>query len=65
MHGEAACIAKNDFDGYFAGQEHGFAIILNSAKQLKQQLTASDLETEFEILPPQSYRFVAEEQIRL
>jgi predicted transcriptional regulator len=64
-HGEAAYIAKNDFNGYFAGQSYGFAIILDSARQLKQQITASDLETEFGIVPPQSYRYIAEERIAL
>jgi predicted transcriptional regulator len=65
IHGEAACVVKNDFDGYFAGQVHGFAIILDCAKQLKQQLSASELESEFGILPPQSYRYITEERIAL
>jgi predicted transcriptional regulator len=64
-HGEAACISKDDFSGYFAGQDYGFAIILQSARQLKRQLTASDLETEFGIVPPQSYRYINEERIAL
>jgi predicted transcriptional regulator len=64
-HGPSACIAKVDFDGYFAGQDYGFAIMLDSAKQLKSQLTASDLEIEFGIVPPQSYRYLDEERVAL
>ena len=59
-HGRAACIAKDDFNEYFAGQDHGFAIILDGAKPLKSSLSASDLEAEFGIIPPQSYRYLTE-----
>ncbi len=64
-HGGAACIAKDDFREYFSGQGHGFAIILTGAKTLKSQLTASDLEAEFGIVPPQSYRYLTEECVAL
>ena len=64
-HGAAACIAKGDFDAYFAGQDYGFAIMLDSARQLMSQITASDLEIEFGIVPPQSYRYLDEERITL
>jgi predicted transcriptional regulator len=64
-HGAAACIVKADFDAYFAGQHYGFAIMFGSVKQLKSQLTASDLETEFGIVPPQSYRYLDEERVAL
>jgi predicted transcriptional regulator len=64
-HGAAACIARGDFDGYFAGQDYGFAIMLDSAKQLKSQLAASVLEVEFGIVPPQSYRYLDEERVAL
>jgi predicted transcriptional regulator len=59
VHGPSACIAKSDFSAYFAGQEYGFAIMLDNVRQLKSQLTASELETEFGIVPPQSYRYLA------
>jgi predicted transcriptional regulator len=64
-HAANACISKRDFDAYFAGQDYGFAIKLESAKQLKSQLSASDLETEFGIVPPQSYRYLDEERVAL
>jgi predicted transcriptional regulator len=64
-HGGAACIAKDDFNEYFSGQDHGYAIILTGAKTLKSRLTASDLEAEFGIVPPQSYRYLTEECVAL
>jgi predicted transcriptional regulator len=64
-HGADACIVKSDFDAYFAGQNYGFAIILGSARQLKNQLPASALENEFGIVPPQSYRYLDEERVAL
>jgi predicted transcriptional regulator len=64
-HGRAACIARDDFDEYFSGQAHGFAIILAGAKTLKSRLTASDLEARYGIVPPQSYRYLAKEWVAL
>lgn len=60
-HGVAACISKDDFDTYFAGLKCGFAIILERVKLLKRQLNAIDLEDEFGIVAPQSYRYVTGE----
>lgn len=64
-YGGAACIAKDDFNEYFSGQDQGFAIILTDAKTLKGRLTARDLESEFGIVPPQSYRYLTEECVAL
>jgi predicted transcriptional regulator len=64
-HGGAACIAKDDFNEYFSGQQHGFAIILTGAQPLKSRLTARDLEAEFGIVPPQSYRYLTAECVAL
>src|ERR1700739_2681673 len=64
-HGGAACIAKDDFNEYFAGQDHGFAIILTGAKSLQGRFSASDLEAKFGIVPPQSYRYLAEELVAI
>jgi predicted transcriptional regulator len=61
-HGPDACVTKCDFDTYFAGQDYGFAIMLGSAEQLKKQLSASDLELEFGIVPPQSFRYITEQR---
>lgn len=64
-HGSAACIAKSDFNAYFAGQGHGFAIMLEKVRELKSQMSAQDLETEFGIVPPQSYRYLDRECVDL
>jgi predicted transcriptional regulator len=60
-HGDAACISKENFDAYFAGLKYGFAIVLESPKLLKRQLTAIDLADAFGIVPPQSYRYLTSE----
>jgi hypothetical protein len=60
-YGGATCISKHEFDAYFAGLKHGFAILFESVKSLKRQLEAVELEEKFGILPPQSYRYLTEE----
>jgi predicted transcriptional regulator len=64
-HGAAACISKDKFDAYFAGLRYGFAIIFERVQPLKRQLKAIDLEAQFGIVPPQSYRYLTEECIAL
>jgi predicted transcriptional regulator len=64
-HGREACIAKDDFNEYFSGQAHGFAIILAGAKTFKSRLTVNDLAAHYGIVPPQSYRYLAEELVAL
>jgi predicted transcriptional regulator len=59
-HGVAACVSKDEFDAYFSGLKQGFAIFLEGVKSLRKQLKASDLEEQFGIVPPQSYRYLAE-----
>ena len=57
-HGAAACVSKKEFYSYFAGLEYGFAIFLDQVRPLKRQINARDLQIEFGIVPPQSYRYV-------
>jgi predicted transcriptional regulator len=64
-HGVAACISKKEFDDYFRGQNFGFAIILDKINLLNPQIAAADLEREFGIVPPQSYRYLDEDCISL
>jgi predicted transcriptional regulator len=64
-HGTAACISKDEFDAYFAGVKIGFAIFFESVKPLKKQFKAIDLQMQFGIVPPQSYRYVTEECVAL
>jgi predicted transcriptional regulator len=59
-HGASACISKSEFDAYFAGLRDGFAIVLEGVQSLKEQFKAIDLEAQFGIVPPQSYRYVTE-----
>lgn len=63
-HSDAACISKKEFYRYFSGVKFGFAIILGAAKPMNR-VTASDLESQFGIVPPQSYRYVAENFLAL
>ena len=64
-HGAAACISKDDFEAYFAGRRHGFAIFFEAVQPLKKQLNAIDLDVQFGIVPPQSYRYVTGECVAL
>jgi predicted transcriptional regulator len=64
-HGVAACISKEEFDAYFEGLQHGFAIFFERPKSLRQHLKAIDLEEQFGIVPPQSYRYLTAECISL
>lgn len=57
-HGSAACISKQEFDAYFSGVKFGFAILLDKIKLLSPQMKAADLQDEFGIVPPQSYRYL-------
>lgn len=63
-HSEAACISKKDFYRYFSGVKFGFAIMLGTVHPMPR-VTASDLELQFGIVPPQSYRYVAENFLSL
>ncbi len=58
-----ACIAREDFDAYFAGLEHGYAIRLANARALRRPVGLSELRDRFSFEPPQSY-FYAKPQLR-
>ena len=47
-----------DLSDYFSGTKFGFAILLGAVKTMRNHLTASELEAQFGIVPPQSYRYV-------
>jgi predicted transcriptional regulator len=64
-HGAAACVSKGEFDAYFAGLRDGFAIVFESVQPLKKLVTAGDLQAQFGIVPPQSYRYVTGECVAL
>ena len=64
-HADAACISRRDFYSYFSGTSFGFAILLGAVKAMRNQLPAYELESQFGIVPPQSYRYVTERFISL
>lgn len=64
-HGTAACVSKKEFDEYFQGLKFGFAIFLERIKLLSPQVAATDLEQQFGIVPPQSYRYLQKDCISL
>jgi predicted transcriptional regulator len=64
-HADAACISRRDFYNYFSGTKFGFAILLGAVKAMRNQLTACELESQFGIVPPQSYRYVTSPFISL
>jgi predicted transcriptional regulator len=42
-YGAAACVSKAELEAYFLGLRDGYAILLEGARPLKQQLTMGDL----------------------
>lgn len=54
-----ACIAKVDFDDYFAGTENAFAIELRNARPLRRPIELSELRDRFSFEPPQSFLYVS------
>jgi predicted transcriptional regulator len=58
-HGQAACIGKEEFEAYFSGCKHGYAILLERAKPLERPLPLSELRERFGLEPPQSYLYAS------
>lgn len=52
-----ACIAKGDFDSYFSGQEHGFALRFSRAKRFSEAINLVELRERFGFEPPQSFLY--------
>ncbi|MGN6207957.1 helix-turn-helix domain-containing protein [Asticcacaulis sp.] len=52
-----ACIAKDDFDSYFAGAENGFVIKLSHATPLSRPFELNELRERFNFEPPQSFLY--------
>jgi len=55
--GDRACIARKDFDAYFAGVDHAFAIELRHGRPLSRSLGLSELRDRFSFEPPQSFLY--------
>lgn len=54
---ERACIARKDFDAYFAGVDRAFAIELKHGRRLPRPLELSELRERFSFEPPQSFLY--------
>lgn len=57
---DRACIARKDFDNYFDGVEHGYAIELKRARPLRRALELSELRDRFNFEPPQSFLYATQ-----
>jgi predicted transcriptional regulator len=60
-HGPATCVSKREFDEYFRSLKFGYAIFLDRIRLLNPQIAAKDLQQDFGIVPPQSYRYLSKE----
>lgn len=54
---DQACIARKDFDAYFAGLDRAFAIELRRGRPLPRALDLSELRDRFSFEPPQSFLY--------
>ncbi|WP_426044216.1 hypothetical protein [Caulobacter sp. DWR3-1-2] len=60
-YGDAACIDRDTFDGYFNGLEEGYAILLEDVKPFARQVAAADLKEQFGFVAPQSFMYLPQE----
>jgi predicted transcriptional regulator/DNA-binding XRE family transcriptional regulator len=56
-HRVTACLPKSDFEAYFEGLDHGYAIILSRPRQLMRPVALAELRERFSFAPPQSYQY--------
>ena len=59
--GSAACVDKKFFRNYFSGASYGFAIIVDFVGPVRQQVPIEDLVGQFDVVPPQSFRYLRAE----
>jgi len=52
-----ALVARDPFDKYFEGIDHGFALILEDVKILPRSLSLGELRERFGFRPPQSFLY--------
>lgn len=58
-YSRAACIAREDFELYFAGATSATAIKLRHARRLRRSLALEELRERFNFEPPQSFLYAA------
>jgi len=64
-HRVAACVPRGDFDTYFQGLDHGYAILLGHPKQLVPPVELAELRDRFGFAPPQSYQYAPQKLLEL
>lgn len=57
-YGTDSCIARHEFDAYFAGSDRATALVLDSAVEAERQVPLSSLRR-FGLEPPQSWRYIS------
>jgi predicted transcriptional regulator len=55
-----ASVTKSVFNEYFDGLEQGFAIFVENVVRTKSQTPVKLLKSKFNIVPPQSFRYLSE-----
>jgi predicted transcriptional regulator len=60
-----ASVTRAAFNEYFEGLEQGFAIFVENVVRTKSQTPAALLKTKFNIVPPQSFRYLSEVEYEL
>jgi predicted transcriptional regulator len=53
-----ACVTRDLFDGYFAGADEGFGVLLGNAIWFNAPIPMNELKERFSFSPPQSYQYV-------
>lgn len=61
QHGDAACIDRESFDGYFTGLDEGYAILLEDVQPFAQHVAAAALKEQFGFVAPQSFMYLRQE----
>jgi predicted transcriptional regulator len=57
---DAACIAKDDFETYFAGIDKGHVVVLDRARRFRDSVSVDQLKARFGFVPPQSFCYADE-----
>jgi predicted transcriptional regulator len=60
-----ASVTKSAFNEYFDGLEQGFAIFVENVVRTKSQTSMTLLKSKFNIVPPQSFRYLSEVEYEL
>jgi predicted transcriptional regulator len=64
-HSRSAKVNRDQFDEYFSGLKHGYAIILTDALRFEKKVAASKLRKLFGFVAPQSFAYLSSEYYAL